>query len=562
MSGTAVETTPSAGPASSNERVEALVRRWLPRRRLAGRRRPPSWPGLLRDPQGLAFAVGFVDGVIRPEDVRAAAARWPNWRRTCRASSPPPCAPRSASAASWRPCCPASSCRSPAACCAAWSATSSSTPRRPPRRAIARHPAPRRAAQRQPARRGGARRERGRPPAARDARLLGRPDVDYVSVKVSATVAPHSAVGLRRGGRRHRRAAHPAVTLAARRPRRQVHQPRHGGVQGPRPHDRGLHRAARPARVPRPRGRHRAAGLPAGRARRDDAPAGVGGRRRARGGAAIKVRLVKGANLPMEQVEASLHGWPLATWDEQAGDRHQLQARARLRAAPERIDNVRLGVAGHNLFDIAYAWLLAGRRGVRDGVEFEMLLGMADGPGRGGPARRRRAAAVHPGRAPGASSTSPSPTSCAAWKRAPAARTSCPRCSSSRDERALFAASASASSLPWPTLDDPVPQPNRAPGPRAVRGTGAARHVREHRRHRPVAAGEPGVGRELLAACRGIRAGRAARRGRTPSTDGQLDVGARRARAAGSPWGAGLAPRPRRDPASRRRRARGRTGRR
>jgi RHH-type proline utilization regulon transcriptional repressor/proline dehydrogenase/delta 1-pyrroline-5-carboxylate dehydrogenase len=23
---------------------------------------------------------------------------------------------------------------------------------------------------------------------------------------------------------------------------------------------------------------------------------------------------VKGANLPMEQVEASLHGWPLATW--------------------------------------------------------------------------------------------------------------------------------------------------------------------------------------------------------------------------------------------------------
>ena len=35
------------------------------------------------------------------------------------------------------------------------------------------------------------------------------------------------------------------------------------------------------------------------------------------------------------------------------------------------------GVAGHNLFDIAFAWLLALRRGVRDDVEFEMLLGMA-----------------------------------------------------------------------------------------------------------------------------------------------------------------------------------------
>ena len=36
--------------------------------------------------------------------------------------------------------------------------------------------------------------------------------------------------------------------------------------------------------------------------------------RRARGGAPIKVRVVKGANLPMERVDASLHDWPLATW--------------------------------------------------------------------------------------------------------------------------------------------------------------------------------------------------------------------------------------------------------
>src|SRR6185312_1951608 len=36
--------------------------------------------------------------------------------------------------------------------------------------------------------------------------------------------------------------------------------------------------------------------------------------RRADGGAGIKVRVVKGANLAMERVDAILHGWPLATW--------------------------------------------------------------------------------------------------------------------------------------------------------------------------------------------------------------------------------------------------------
>jgi RHH-type proline utilization regulon transcriptional repressor/proline dehydrogenase/delta 1-pyrroline-5-carboxylate dehydrogenase len=40
---------------------------------------------------------------------------------------------------------------------------------------------------------------------------------------------------------------------------------------------------------------------------------------------------------------------------------------------------VHIGVAGHNLFDVAFAWLLATRRGVDDKVDFEMLLGMATG---------------------------------------------------------------------------------------------------------------------------------------------------------------------------------------
>ncbi|MBW9094398.1 bifunctional proline dehydrogenase/L-glutamate gamma-semialdehyde dehydrogenase [Microbacterium jejuense] len=97
------------------------------------------------------------------------------------------------------------------------------------------------------------------------------------------------------------------------------------------------------------------------------------------GGARIKVRLVKGANLAMERVDAVMHGWTLATYDSKLdSDANYVRC---LRAAldPARTRAVRIGVAGHNLFDIAYAWLLAGITGVRAEVEFEMLLGMAQG---------------------------------------------------------------------------------------------------------------------------------------------------------------------------------------
>ncbi|WOF23510.1 bifunctional proline dehydrogenase/L-glutamate gamma-semialdehyde dehydrogenase [Microbacterium betulae] len=96
-------------------------------------------------------------------------------------------------------------------------------------------------------------------------------------------------------------------------------------------------------------------------------------------GARIKVRLVKGANLAMEHVDAAVHGWSPATYDTKLDtDANYLRC---LHAAfdPDRARAVAVGVAGHNLFDIAYAWLLAGDRGVRDAVEFEMLLGMAEG---------------------------------------------------------------------------------------------------------------------------------------------------------------------------------------
>ncbi|BDV32064.1 bifunctional proline dehydrogenase/L-glutamate gamma-semialdehyde dehydrogenase [Microbacterium terricola] len=110
----------------------------------------------------------------------------------------------------------------------------------------------------------------------------------------------------------------------------------------------------------------------------------------AAGGARIKVRLVKGANLAMETVDAVMHDWPLATYGTKLdSDANYLRCLDYALDA-ERTAAVRLGVAGHNLFDIAYAWLLAGERGVRPAtsdagqaetpaLEFEMLLGMAQG---------------------------------------------------------------------------------------------------------------------------------------------------------------------------------------
>ncbi len=98
----------------------------------------------------------------------------------------------------------------------------------------------------------------------------------------------------------------------------------------------------------------------------------------ANGGSSIKVRLVKGANLSMEIVEGVMHGWPVTTWDtKQAADTNYKRI-LDYALRPEHAKNIRLGVAGHNLFDVAFALLLAEDRGVKDRVEFEMLIGMAE----------------------------------------------------------------------------------------------------------------------------------------------------------------------------------------
>ena len=102
-------------------------------------------------------------------------------------------------------------------------------------------------------------------------------------------------------------------------------------------------------------------------------------KRRAAGGAPIKVRVVKGANLPMEQVDAAVHDWPLATFGSKQDTDTNYKRVLDWAMTPQNTDAVKIGVAGHNLFDVAWAHLLSVQRGVDDRVEFEMLLGMATG---------------------------------------------------------------------------------------------------------------------------------------------------------------------------------------
>lgn len=102
-------------------------------------------------------------------------------------------------------------------------------------------------------------------------------------------------------------------------------------------------------------------------------------RRRERGGASIKVRIVKGANLAMERVDAAMHGWAQAPYGTKAATDANYKRMLDWSIEPHRLNAVRIGVASHNVFDVAWAKLLADARGVSDRVDFEMLQGMAPG---------------------------------------------------------------------------------------------------------------------------------------------------------------------------------------
>lgn len=101
-------------------------------------------------------------------------------------------------------------------------------------------------------------------------------------------------------------------------------------------------------------------------------------KRQAAGGRPVKIRLVKGANLEMEQVEAAIRNWPLAPYNCKGDVDGNYRRMMEYGFRPENIQAVHLGIASHNLFELAYAHRLAQTYRVTPYFSFEMLEGMAD----------------------------------------------------------------------------------------------------------------------------------------------------------------------------------------
>ncbi|RFA10158.1 1-pyrroline-5-carboxylate dehydrogenase [Subtercola boreus] len=361
--------------------VVAVVRRWL----TESQAEPvdssaTQLAGVLRDPNGLAFTVGFVDGVVRPEDLRVAARNLAELAPKVPAFLPWYLKAAVRVGGVLAPVLPA-----------IVVPASRTVLRRMVGHLIVDATDQKLGAAIAKIRTPGVRLNvnllgeavLGQHEAERRLqgthRLLDRPDVDYVSIKVSSTVAPHSAWAFDEAVDHVVASLTPLFEKAA-----SFETPKFINLDMEEYKDLDLTIAVFTRILDLPHLRNLEAGIVL-QAYLPDAVAAMvrlqewSATRRASGGAAIKVRIVKGANLSMELVEASLHDWPVATWSTKRDSDTNYKRLIGYALRPEHIGNVRIGVAGHNLFDLAFAWLLAKQRGVEGGIEFEMLLGMAQG---------------------------------------------------------------------------------------------------------------------------------------------------------------------------------------
>ncbi|HEY6565521.1 MAG TPA: bifunctional proline dehydrogenase/L-glutamate gamma-semialdehyde dehydrogenase, partial [Pirellulaceae bacterium] len=96
------------------------------------------------------------------------------------------------------------------------------------------------------------------------------------------------------------------------------------------------------------------------------------------GGAPMTLRIVKGANMEMERFEASVQGWPQAPFQSKLDTDANYRRMIHYGICPQHLPAVHIGVASHNLFEVAYGLVLASQHATPDQVQFEMLEGMAN----------------------------------------------------------------------------------------------------------------------------------------------------------------------------------------
>ncbi|HEY4267716.1 MAG TPA: bifunctional proline dehydrogenase/L-glutamate gamma-semialdehyde dehydrogenase, partial [Galbitalea sp.] len=376
---TSVDPDPIVLPANLADTAIATVRRWLKESAsIAPDKSAERLAGVLRDPVGLDFTLGFVDRVVRPEDLRVAGRNLEKLSHSVPKFLPWYLRAAIAIGGALAPLLP-------------W-------PIVPISRAVLRRMVGHLVIDATPAqldktllrlRRqhirlnlnllgeavlGNDESDR-RLAGTRD--LLQRDDVDYVSIKVSSVAAQLSMWAFDETVERVVERLTPLYELAAVSPK-----PKFINLDMEEFRDLDLTVAVFKRLLDQPR----LVKLEAGIVLQAYLPDALGAlqdlttwatERRSGGGAGIKVRVVKGANLAMEHVDANVHGWPLATYPHKVETDTNYKRVLNWAFTPEHTDAVRIGVAGHNLFDVAFAWLLAKERHVDTRIEFEMLLGMA-----------------------------------------------------------------------------------------------------------------------------------------------------------------------------------------
>lgn len=336
--------------------------------------------GVLKDPNGLAFAVGFVDGVVRPEDLTVAAKNLKSLRTVIPTFLPLPLRGLIVLGSFFGVLLP-------------WLVI-------PIARIALRSMVAHLIIDATDRKLGGALEKLTKPDVQLNINLLGeavlgkqeankrlagttkllsRPDVNYVSIKVSSATAPHSHWAFNEAVAEIVEKLTPLFELANSTPEKKFIN-----LDMEEYKDLDMTIEVFKKILSQPQLHQLEAGIVL-QAYLPDALAAMidlqnwSAERVANGGARIKIRVVKGANLPMEQVDAEIHGWPLATMESKQASDTQYKRVLNYALTPEHTKNLRVGVAGHNLFDLAFAWLLASERGCTDGLEIEMLLGMAEG---------------------------------------------------------------------------------------------------------------------------------------------------------------------------------------
>ena len=96
------------------------------------------------------------------------------------------------------------------------------------------------------------------------------------------------------------------------------------------------------------------------------------------GGSCIKIRIVKGANMEMEETEASQKHWDMVTYTNKSDTDSNYKRMVQYGLSEENAKYVHIGTASHNLFELAFACVYSQEQNTSQYHTLEMLEGMSE----------------------------------------------------------------------------------------------------------------------------------------------------------------------------------------